>query len=202
MKTLYEKKLTFTDKIKLSFVYRKIKHLSECLEEIAFDKYIWWLRYYWSNKKFENTVKNENADFAQLRKASNDIEASDNALHYGKPLTPYQKERIIQLEKGGVSKADIKLIVSSQYINKDGSIRERSLRDRVALIASWIQLLLITISVLWIGLVIWLSPVSLVWKVLLSLVYFSFFIFAGHIYRTLGLRSWKVYNIVQDILDN
>lgn len=71
--------------------------------------------------------------------------------------------------------SDIKIIVSSQYINKDGSIRARGLRDGVALVASWTQLLLIFISFLLIGLLIWLSPISLLWKSLLSILYFSFF---------------------------
>ncbi len=63
---------------------------------------------------------------------SNKLEETGNALQYGRPLTPYQKDRIIQLEKAGVSMSDIKIIVSSQYINKDGSIRARGLRDGVA----------------------------------------------------------------------
>ena len=65
MKPPDRKNYSFTDRFKSSYAYRKIKNLSEYLEEIAFDKFIWWLRYHWSNKKFENTVKNENAEFSE-----------------------------------------------------------------------------------------------------------------------------------------
>ncbi len=200
MNALRKKSNSFIKKFKSSSVHKQLKSLSKFFEEIAFDKLLWWLRHYWSNKKYENTVKDKNADFSQLRMVSNKLEETGNALQYGRPLTPYQKDRIIQLEKAGVSMSDIKIIVSSQYINKDGSIRARGLRDGVALVASWTQLLLIFISFLLIGLLIWLSSISLLWKSLLSILYFSFFLFAGHIYRTIGIRSWKVYSIVEEKL--
>ncbi len=156
-------------------VQNSVHDKSESVFMIGQNMQLWWLRHYWSNKKYENTVKDKNADFSQLRMVSNKLEETGNALQYGRPLTPYQKDRIIQLEKAGVSMSDIKIIVSSQYINKDGSIRARGLRDGVALVASWTQLLLIFISFLLIGLLIWLSPISLLWKSLLSILYFSFF---------------------------
>lgn len=187
---------SFAEKFKLFTNQSKKKSFSEILEQIAFDKFFWWLRHLWNYIKFETLVKNEKVEFTQIRKVSNDLNASDNALNYGQPLTPFQKDRIIQLQNSGVSDADIRVIVSSRYINKDGSIRKRGFRDVVALIAAWVFFFLVIISAIYVGLLIWLSPLSIFWKLLLSLIYAAFFLFGSHIYNTLGRRAWSVYDIV------
>ena len=181
---------------KLSIKSKKVDFKTK-MYFIACDGFFHWLRYKYSEFKFNN-LKTLNP-FVVETYGTKLVRAEQKKV-YGKQLTLAAKKTIKIFESKGISRNDIRIICFAGYVKSNGSNFLNIHKERLLHFIFYIHSLLVTLSFIFISVLVILSSFSLYMKLFVLVCLAIFLIFSVFVYYVICIKPKAVWSRIQSIV--